>query len=155
VEGSLLAGALLLIATFALAGIFKPGGMGGAVASPTDVVPSDVAPTDGGQTDAAATQGPIGISQADAVAIATTYAPLGATFKDATSGPLGGLVPIDRVTIDPQDADKQVWAIRFDAMFTICSPDGACRTPRAGTSTVLLDFVTGAFIRTDSYSPGS
>jgi len=155
VNGSLLAGALVLIATVSVAVVFRSGGFGSAVAAPTTAVPSDSVATDVVPTDVVASDGQTGISQAEAVAIATTYAPSGATFKRATSGSLGGLEPIDRVTLDPQEAVKQVWAIEFDAMFTICSPDGACRTPRPGSATVFLDFATGAFIRTDSYSPAN
>ena len=79
-----------------------------------------------------------------------------ATFVDARSGQFKDVYQNERLGPQPGDEDRLVWAIDYQATYTICPPDGSpCFPPRPGVTTVILDFNTGAWITTFRYSPPS
>ncbi len=55
----------------------------------------------------------------------------------------------------PIKADDMVWAVKFSGDITICNPLGVCYSPRPSTTTVYLDYATGEFRTTDSFSPAN
>jgi hypothetical protein len=86
-----------------------------------------------------------GISEAEAVAIATKLAPDGAVFESVQAEPFA--------SVDPRDTeglltppDHEVWVVKFAATAAPCAPGTSklvCESPRPGTVTVVLDYVTG------------
>lgn len=53
----------------------------------------------------------------------------------------------------PIASGQLVWAVTFNTTFVICPPGGsACMTPRPGTVTVFLDYITGKFLTSSAYS---
>lgn len=89
------------------------------------------------------------ISAARAIELAREHATM-TYVVDATSGTYGDLklIPADQSTPD----DLLVWAVRFSGDVTICPPDEACLSPRPATSTVYLDYFSGAFVGTSTVS---
>lgn len=54
----------------------------------------------------------------------------------------------------PIKADDLVWAVQFSGDITICDPNGVCYSPRPATTTVYLDYATGEFRTSGTFSPG-
>ena len=50
---------------------------------------------------------------------------------------------------------KYVWAVTFAGNITICDPNGVCYSPRPSTTTVYLEYATGAFRTSDTFSAGN
>jgi hypothetical protein len=104
-----------------------------------------------------------GIAEGRAVELATPYAPLGSVEVSARSGAFSALNPDTSFVPDQVTPDRIVWAVTFTAIFNICPPPGPSAVPapsdrsacvtRPGTTTVILDFVTGDFIEGYGYSP--
>jgi hypothetical protein len=55
----------------------------------------------------------------------------------------------------PIKPDDLVWAVQFSGDITICNPLGACYSPRPSTATVFLDYATGDFLTTETFSPAN
>ena len=54
----------------------------------------------------------------------------------------------------PIKGDHEVWVVRFRATAAPCPPGGStCESPRPGTVTVLLDYLTGERYVTAGYYP--
>ena len=84
-----------------------------------------------------------GISEDAAVAIATKAAPTGAVFESVQAEPFASVDPLDTegLLIPP---DHEVWVVKFAATAAPCAPGGStCMSPRPGTVTVVLDYLTG------------
>ena len=77
------------------------------------------------------------------MAIAQKAAPLSAVFESVQAEPFA--------SVDPQDTegllippDRHVWVVTFAATAAPCPPGGStCESPRPGTVTVVLDYLTG------------
>lgn len=101
---------------------------------------------------------PGGLAPEAAVTRAEYYVPSDAKLTSAAAGEFAKVASDSRVS--PQDLGKPmkptdlVWAVRFEMLASICPPDGsACWSPRPGRSTVVLDYVTGEFVMSYSFSP--
>jgi hypothetical protein len=84
-----------------------------------------------------------GISKDEAVSIAQKAAPLGAVFESVQAEPFSSVDPLDRegLLIAP---DREVWVVRFAATAAPCAPGtSTCESPRPGTVTVVIDYLTG------------
>lgn len=55
----------------------------------------------------------------------------------------------------PIKADDLVWVVQFSGDITICNPLGVCYSPRPSTTTVYLDFATGEFRTSSTFSPAN
>lgn len=105
-----------------------------------------------------------GISEERAIALAGQHVGPNVTFAAATAGTYGAL------TLDPNAHPANplpshvVWAVRYTGEFVICPPLAApsagapfspqpCWSPRPGTTVVFLDYLTGQWLTTESYSP--
>jgi len=97
-----------------------------------------------------------GVSQDAALEIARSHVAPDATFRSASAGRFADVYPGQRLGPRTQEeADRLVWAVEFASVFVICPPDGGpCRSPRPGSSTAIIDFRTGEWITTLSFSPG-
>jgi hypothetical protein len=95
------------------------------------------------------------ISQQRAIELARGHSSL-TTFVSVRAGRFGDLNTDANIgpgfTIRPDDL---VWAVQFLGDMTICSPLGACLSPRPGTTTVYLDYATGDFRAADGESPAN
>ncbi len=112
----------------------------GPAASPLQTIPASL--------DAAATH----LTAEEAIELARGHVTMTRVI-DATNGPYADLraIPADRSI----SAERLVWAVRFTGDIEICPPPpGPCRSPRPATSTVFLDYATGAFLSTSTVSPG-
>jgi hypothetical protein len=50
--------------------------------------------------------------------------------------------------------DRLVWAVRFAGEIDLCPPPPhPCETARPATSVVYLDYFSGVFLRTSTFSP--
>ncbi len=64
---------------------------------------------------------------------------------------IGGIQGRPDLEVSP---DRAVWAVTFSDTFAICPPNGGpCFSPRPGTVTVLLDYVSGEFITSSTFAP--
>jgi hypothetical protein len=84
-----------------------------------------------------------GISKDEAVSIAQKAAPLGAVFESVQAEPFSSVDPLvkEGLLIAP---DREVWVVTFAATAAPCPPGGStCESPRPGTVTVLIDYMTG------------
>lgn len=97
------------------------------------------------------------ITEAAAIAIASHQVKNGSALLSAEHGPYAQMVDQGRVLPSglPQQSQREVWAVTFSVVFDdICPPDGsACKSPRPGTLTVFIDYVTGELIGTSGYAP--
>jgi hypothetical protein len=152
--GSLVVSALALAAFLVLkppagsSNSLMSGGAGGtATAGPTSTpVPAET------QSAGPAPSG--GISENKAVSIAQKAAPLSAVFVSAEAGPLAAVFDDPQVRL-PIEGDHEVWVVRFSATAAPCShqPGATCESPRPGTVTVVLDYVSGQVFITDGIYP--
>ncbi len=55
----------------------------------------------------------------------------------------------------PIKPDDLVWAVTFAGDVTICNPLGTCYSPRPGTTTVFLDYLSGDFRTSETFCPPS
>ena len=99
---------------------------------PTAATPTRPLPSDGIPKDAA-------------VAIATKAAPTGAVFESVQAEPFSSVDPGVRegLSLAP---DREVWVVMFTATAAPCAPGTSelvCYSPRPGTVTVVLDYLTG------------
>jgi hypothetical protein len=153
--GSLVVSALALAALLVLvrpagsSNSLLGGGAGGtATAGPTSTpVPAET------QSARPAPSG--GISENKAVSIAQKAAPLSAVFVSAEAGPLASVFDDPHVAAGlPIEGDHEVWVVRFNATAAPCPPGGStCESPRPGTVTVVLDYVSGQVFVTDGLYP--
>ena len=84
-----------------------------------------------------------GLSQEEAVSIAQKAAPPNAVFESVQAEPFASVDPRDTegLLIPP---DHEVWVVKFAATAAPCAPGGStCESPRPGTVTVVLDYLTG------------
>lgn len=100
----------------------------------------------------------IGIPADAAVSAARGYAPANAALISATSGQFSALTADQRVgSGTPIAPTASVWAVKFESSVEICPPPAAsplpCLSPRPGFTTVILDFATGTWLTTLTYSP--
>ena len=94
------------------------------------------------------------VSREDAIALAQKVVVADATLISAAFGRFADVYLNSQIGQQGFEADRLVWAVEFESLYTICPPDGsACRTPRPGFTTVILDGYTGAWITTFSVSP--
>jgi hypothetical protein len=110
----------------------QPGSASAVTPSPTAATPTRPLPSDG-------------ISEEKAVSIAQKAAPLSAVFESVHAEPFSSVDPLVRegLLIAP---DREVWVVTFAATAAPCPPGGsetACESPRPGTVTVLIDYMTG------------
>ncbi len=98
------------------------------------------------------------VTSSDAVAIARQNVRAQAVFASVIAGPFAESYspppnhPISAA--NPIHATDLVWVVTFSDEFTICPPDGSpCFSPRPGTTTVVLDYKTGAFLGSSGYAP--
>jgi hypothetical protein len=113
----------------------SPAMSGLAAASPTRPLPSG------------------GIPEDAAVSIAKKAAPLGADFVSVQAEPFSSVDPRvgEGLSIPP---DRYVWVALFAATAAPCPPGGStCESPRPGTVTVVLDYLTGERYVTAGYYP--
>lgn len=83
------------------------------------------------------------MSKDEAVSIATKLAPDGAVFESVQAEPFASVDPVDSegLSVAP---DREVWVVKFSATAAPCVPGGStCYSPRPGTVTVVLDYLTG------------
>jgi hypothetical protein len=99
--------------------------------------------------------GTAGISATAAADLARSHVMEGAIFDSAVAGKYRDVFTIPRAEDRYVDKpDRLVWAVTFNADFEICPPNGApCWPPRPGQIQVILDYFTGEFLRSSSYSP--
>jgi hypothetical protein len=107
-----------------------------------------------------------GLSASAAEALAQEHMGPGAVMVSAIGGPVeDAFVPLGGRDSLPSSipASKLVWVVTFSSNFVICPPPYAsngiavnqpCYSPRPGTTAVMLDYQTGAFIQSDGFSPG-
>ena len=84
-----------------------------------------------------------GISEDEAVANAQKAAPLGAEFVSVQAEPFSWVEPRvgEGLSIAP---DRELWVVTFAATAAPCAPGtSTCESPRPGTVTVLIDYLTG------------
>lgn len=140
---SLLAIAVALIAvlgvTLLLGAPRSPAGAAGTTLSPLPLSP--------------AVSG--GITESRAIELAQVIVTPESTLRSVSAGRFAEVYTNDRMGPSSEgQAEQLVWAVRYESMYTICPPDGLpCWTPRPGTTTVILDYYTGSWITTFSYSP--
>jgi hypothetical protein len=92
------------------------------------------------------------ISEDRAIRLAREHSSL-TTFVSAAAGRFADLNADPNIGPGfPVKADDLVWAVTFTGDMTICNPLGACPSPRPGTVTVFLDYQSGAFRTSESYS---
>lgn len=71
---------------------------------------------------------------------------------DVSHGRYGDLKLNDRDLSTPDD--RLVWAVRFAGVVDLCPPSPhPCETGRPATSVVYLDYFTGVFVKTSTFSP--
>jgi len=100
----------------------------------------------------------VGISSAQAQAIAKEHVPADATLVSEVAGRFADVATTDVTStvgagypIRPVDL---VWAVSFNRVVDICQPDGSsCFTTRAATNVVFLDYATGDFRSSATYAP--
>jgi hypothetical protein len=131
--------------------------------SPASGTPSPVTST--GVVAQVLTNAP-GLSAATAEAMARELMGQDAVLMSAIGGPLeNAYVPLGGRNELPMDipASKLVWVVTFRSDAVICPPPflasgiavtQPCSSPRPGITAVILDYQTGAFIRSDGFSPG-
>jgi hypothetical protein len=91
---------------------------------------------------------PGGLSEAAAIAAAVAAAPVSSSipFKAlrTESGPYGIVGPGDAGL----DADHWVWSVTLAGQFSVpgCEASGQPACPLVGTTLVVIDYVTGAFV---------
>ena len=78
------------------------------------------------------------------------------SLVSVTSGPFAALNTDSRIGAGyPIAPDDLVWAVTFAGNITICDPNGVCYSPRPSTTTVYLEYATGAFRTSDTFSAGN
>jgi len=98
---------------------------------------------------------PGGITEAEAVDLARAVVSKDAVLRGAKAGLFDSVRPTQqRIGPDyPVRLDRPVWAVEFDDQFQICPPDGSeCGSPRPGTTTVTIDYLSGEVLSTFGYS---
>lgn len=130
-------GAVALVA--ALAGTL-PNGVGGVFSGSVPSVTSSL---------------PAGIMESRAIEISKEFVTSDSVFSSASAGPFSDVYDDDRMgPAAAMQADQLVWAVEYQSEYTICPPDGSgCWSPRPGYTTVILDYLSGDWITTFSYSP--
>lgn len=95
------------------------------------------------------------ISQDRAVQQAQEHTSL-TTLVSVQAGRFGDLNTDSRIGSDyPIKADDLVGVVRFSGDITICNPLGVCYSPRPATTTVYLDYATGEFRTSGTFSPAN
>jgi hypothetical protein len=120
----------------------------GACSAPPSPTPSDhrVAATPSPTPLVLGLREPNGIPVDVALSIAKKHVGPAATFTFAWAGING--------TGSQAPPDELVWRIHFEATIVICPPTALpCFSPRPGYTTVVLDYRTGAFIESGTFSP--
>jgi hypothetical protein len=157
VHSNLPAGGLLL-AVIVLIGVAAFGTWGGVApgAPIPEASPRLSAPAAGASSSAVGVPPPGGISEDAAIALARKVVDADARLISASAGRFSDVRPQEQRIgpAFPIKPDTFVWAIAFEDQFEICPPDGsACMSPRPGTQTGILDYVTGEVLSTFGYSP--
>jgi hypothetical protein len=94
-----------------------------------------------------------GISEDAAVAIAEKAAPLNAVFVSVQAEPFSSVDPRFGGGL-PIAPDRELWVVLFAATAAPCAPGAStCESPRPGTVTVLIDYLTGERYVTAGYYP--
>lgn len=120
--------------------------------APSPTVASTPSPTATPAATPESTSAPV--SRDDAIALAQKVVVADATLQSAAFGRFADVYLNSQIGQPGYEADRVVWAVEFESLYTICPPDGsACWTPRPGFTTVILDGYTGAWITTFSVSP--
>ena len=131
---------LLLLAVAVLAGCSEP------------VAPGQSAtPTPEPETSLPATT----ITPDEAARLAARALPADAVLRSVVARTSMTIVVPDGASPGVIPADGYVWAVTFDRTVVICPPPGPsganpCWSPRPGVSVVILDYLTGAFIQSDT-----
>ena len=95
------------------------------------------------------------ISEARAIELARQHTTL-STVVSATTGRFGDVNSDPNIGPGyPIKADDIVWAVKFSGEISICNPLGVCESPRPSLTTVYLDFATGTFLTSDTFSPAN
>jgi hypothetical protein len=111
----------------------------------------DSTPADSASQPAA---GASGISASAAAALARPHAPIGAVFVSAAAGEYQEVYSIRSAGEVLDEPDRLVWSVTYDVEVEICPPDGSgCWSPRPGQSQVILDYITGEFLESGTFSP--
>jgi hypothetical protein len=137
--GSLLIAAVALVALLALA---RSGGSNFLVSGAAGTATTGATPSPG----VSLSPGPLptgGLPQDEAVSIAQKAAPTNAVFESVRAETFASVDPRvgEGLSIPP---DHYVWVVTFAATAAPCPPGGStCESPRPGTVTVLLDYLTG------------
>ena len=119
----------------------------GASATPSGVTAAPTAPV--------GSLPPGGITEEKAIDLARAAVTKDAVPRGAKAGLFDSVRPPQqrRGPDDSVKPDQPVWAVEFDEQFQICPPDGSeCGSPRPGTTTVILDYVSGEVLSTFGYS---
>jgi hypothetical protein len=159
-------GAILLVAT--VAAVWKPAASG-SVAPTTIASRGSVAPSDSTSPSPLATVlvpgGITGLSAEAAEAAARSHIHPDAVLVSAVAGQFDAVyVPLGPNGVMPPDPSPSslVWVVTFTSSVVVCPPPYVvngltkvkpCESPRPGTVTVVLDYRSGAFIRSDGFAP--
>lgn len=100
---------------------------------------------------------PGGLAESGAVSLARGHVPPDSRFVEARAGRFEDVYQSRAVgPDDPAKPTDLVWAVEFSREFVLCPPDGSpCESPRPGTTTVILDYLSGEYRATYSYSPAN
>lgn len=92
-----------------------------------------------------------GVSEQEAIEIASSFRndPDTTVFTAATSGSFAEVAPT--MTNDHIAPDQRIWAVSFAGDYDVGCEYSDC--PKAGTETVILDFLTGQVLMAQIYSP--